>query len=252
MAEIQTLAEGGVREHILIAQDTTRFGMDTHGRSMLPELLERAAAIGGVRWLRVLYCYPDEADGRLLDVMAAHENICRYLDLPLQHAHPDVLRRMNRRGDIGEVKAFLRKARDMDFTLRTTMIVGFPGETEEQFDALMDFTREMEFDRLGAFTFSPEEDTPAAEMPNQVPDDVKAARLDELMTAQRDISLSRNQLRVGKTYTALIEETGADGEAVARTDREAPDADGICRLSGARGYKAGRVRARANHRRGRL
>ena len=239
LSEIRTLAEGGVREHILIAQDTTRFGMDTHGRSLLPDLLEHAAAIDGVRWLRVLYCYPDEADGRLLAVMAAHENICRYLDLPLQHAHPDVLRRMNRRGDIGEVKAFLRKARDMDFTLRTTMIVGFPGETEEHFRALMDFIREMEFDRLGAFTFSPEEDTPAAEMPDQVPEDVKAARLDELMTAQRDISLSRNKLRIGKTYTALIEETGADGEAVARTDREAPDADGICRLTGARGMEPG-------------
>jgi ribosomal protein S12 methylthiotransferase len=239
LAEIGTLAESGVREHILIAQDTTRFGMDTHGRSLLPDLLERAAAIEGVRWLRVLYCYPDEADERLLDTMAARENICRYLDLPLQHAHPDILKRMNRRGDIGGIKAFLRKARAMGFTLRTTMIVGFPGETDAHFRTLMSFVREMEFDRLGAFTFSPEEDTPAASMPGQVPDEVKAARLDELMTAQREISRGRSRLRIGQTATALIEEIGADGAAVARTDREAPDADGVCRLTGARGLTPG-------------
>ncbi len=239
LSEIRELAGAGVREHILIAQDTTRFGMDTHGRSLLPNLLEQAAAIPGVRWLRVLYCYPDEADERLLAVMAAHDNICKYLDLPLQHADPEILRRMNRRGDIGGVKAFLKKARAMGFTLRTTMIVGFPGETGQQFQTLMDFVRETEFDRLGAFAFSPEDDTPAASMPGQVEDDVKAARLDELMTAQQEISLKRNRLRIGQTATALLEEIGADGTAVARTDREAPDADGVCRVSGAEGLQPG-------------
>ena len=239
LAEIKTLAEGGVREHILIAQDTSRFGMDTHGKSMLPELLEQAAAIGGVRWLRVLYCYPDEVDDRLLEVMASHDAICRYIDLPLQHAHPDILRKMNRRGDIETVKAFLRKARAMGFTLRTTMIVGFPGETQEHFDALMAFIQEMQFDRLGAFAFSPEDDTPAARMPGQVPDAVKEERLDALMRAQQEISLVRNKLRIGQTVTALVEEVGEDGTAVARTQHEAPDADGVCRIANAQGIQPG-------------
>jgi len=239
LEEIRTLAEGGVREHILIAQDTSRFGMDTEGKSLLPDLLEQAAAIPGVRWLRVLYCYPDEVDGRLLTVMAAHDNICRYLDLPLQHADPAILKAMNRRGSIEDVKAFLRRARAMGFTLRTTMIVGFPGETGAQFQTLLDFVEEMRFDRLGAFTFSPEDDTPAALMPAQVPDAVKEERLDRLMTAQQAISLERNRLRVGQTVTALIEEAGEDGAAVARTDREAPDADGVCRVTGAQGIEPG-------------
>ena len=237
--EIQTLADGGVREHILIAQDTSRYGMDRHGRGMLPELLEKAADIRGVRWLRVLYCYPDEVDDRLLQVMAAHDNICKYIDLPLQHAHPDILRRMNRRGDIEEIKAFLLRARDMGFTLRTTMIVGFPGETDGHFRTLLDFVREMRFDRLGAFTYSPEDDTPAALMKGQVPETVKTARFDELMTLQQRISLERNRLRIGRTEEALLEEVGADGSAIARTASEAPDADGLCRIEGAQGLRPG-------------
>ncbi|HPF88232.1 MAG TPA: 30S ribosomal protein S12 methylthiotransferase RimO [Candidatus Limiplasma sp.] len=239
LSEIRTLAEGGVREHILIAQDTSRFGVDTYGKPMLPELLEQAAAIPGVRWLRVLYCYPDEVDRHLLDVMAAHDNICKYIDLPLQHAHPEILKRMNRRGDIEDVKVFLQQARSMGFTLRTTMITGFPGETEEHFAALMDFIKEIRFDRLGAFAFSPEDDTPAALMEDQVPDDVKQARLDMLMTAQQAISLERNRLRIGRTAPAVIETVADDGSAIARTDREAPDADGICHVSGAKGLVPG-------------
>ncbi len=239
LQEIRALAEGGVREHILIAQDTSRFGADRQGRSLLPELLEQAAAIPGVTWLRTLYCYPDEVDERLLTVMAAHANICKYIDLPLQHADPDILRRMNRRGDIETVKAFLKRARALGFTLRTTMIVGFPGETPEQFQTLMDFLEEMQFDRLGAFAFSPEDDTPAAMMPGQIPDKVKQARLDALMTAQQTISLKRNQLRIGQTVTALVEEIGENGTAIARTDREAPDADGVCRVTGAQGVQPG-------------
>jgi len=171
--------------------------------------------------------------------MAAHENICQYIDLPLQHAHPEILKRMNRRGDIETVKAFLLKARAMGFTLRTTMIVGFPGETDAHFQTLVNFIREMQFDRLGAFTFSPEDDTAAAMMPNQVPDDVKQQRLDELMTLQQDISLERNRLRIGQTATVLIEEIRENGSAVARTDREAPEADGVCTIADARGLQPG-------------
>lgn len=233
LAEIKQLAEQGVKEHILVAQDTSRFGMDTHGRSLLPELMTRAADIPGVEWLRVLYCYPDEIDQELLDAMASRPNICKYLDLPLQHADPDLLRAMNRRGDIEKTTVLLKRAREMDFTLRTTFITGFPGETTEQFDRLMDFVREIEFDRLGAFTYSPEEDTIAAEMPDQLPEEVKEKRLDTLMTAQQGISLKRNQLRVGTIERVLVESVGVDGIAIARSMKDAPDTDGIIKVTGA-------------------
>ncbi|MEG0492969.1 MAG: 30S ribosomal protein S12 methylthiotransferase RimO [Clostridia bacterium] len=233
LEEIKQLAAQGVREHVLVAQDTSRFGMDTHGRSLLPELMTRAADIEGVEWLRVLYCYPDEVDDELLEAMASRKNICKYLDLPLQHADPDLLRRMNRRGDIQKTRAFLKKAREMGFTLRTTFITGFPGETDEQFERLMDFVRDIRFDRVGAFTYSAEEDTPAAEMPEQVDEKVKQQRLDKLMTAQQAISLERNRLRVGQTERVLVESVGADGAGIGRSAAEAPETDGIVKLSGA-------------------
>ena len=230
--EIRALAEQGVREHVLVAQDTSRFGMDTHGRSLLPELMVRAADIPGVEWLRVLYCYPDEVDDTLLEAMASRPNICRYLDLPLQHADPQLLRRMNRRGDIEQTRAFLKKAREMGFTLRTTFITGFPGETDEQFERLMDFVRDVRFDRLGAFCYSAEDDTPAAAMPHQVPEDVKQRRLDRLMTEQQAISLERNRLRVDSEERVLVESVGADGLGVARSAAEAPETDGVIRVGG--------------------
>ncbi len=233
LSEIRALSQNGVREHVLVAQDTSRFGMDTHERSLLPDLLDQAARIDGVTWLRVLYCYPDEVDEHLLKVMAAHPNICRYIDLPLQHADPEVLRLMNRRGDMDKVRAFLHKAREMGFTLRTTMIVGFPGETEKQFEALLDFVREIRFDRLGAFAYSIEDDTPAAIMKDQVPETVKQERLDRLMTLQQQISLERNQLRIGQTELMLVESVRDDGVAIARSAAEAPDSDGLIYLSGA-------------------
>ncbi len=237
--EIRSLAARGVKEFVLVAQDTSRFGMDTEGRSLLPALLEQAAAIPGVEWLRVLYCYPDEVSDELLTVMAAHSNICRYIDLPLQHADPVVLRRMNRRGDMGKVRAFLTKAREMGFTLRTTLIVGFPGETEAQFDALLAFVREMQFDRLGAFAYSAEEDTPAATMGDQVPEEEKQRRLDAVMTLQQAISLERNRLRVGSEERVLVESIREDGAAVARSAAEAPDSDGLLYLTGAAGLAPG-------------
>lgn len=237
--EIRSLAARGVKEFVLVAQDTSRFGMDTEGRSLLPALLEQAAAIPGVEWLRVLYCYPDEVSDELLTVMAAHPNICRYIDLPLQHADPVVLRRMNRRGDMGKVRAFLTKAREMGFTLRTTLIVGFPGETEAQFDALLAFVREMQFDRLGAFAYSAEEDTPAATMGDQVPEEEKQRRLDAVMTLQQAISLERNRLRVGSEERVLVESIREDGAAVARSAAEAPDSDGLLYLTGAAGLSPG-------------
>ena len=233
LQEIRSLAAQGVREHVLVAQDTSRFGIDRGGRSLLPELMTRAADIEGVDWLRVLYCYPDEVDERLLEAMAAKPNICKYLDLPLQHADPELLRRMNRRGDIAKTRDFLKKARDMGFILRTTFITGFPGETDAQFDRLMDFVRDVRFDRLGAFAYSAEEDTPAAEMPDQVPEELKQRRLDTLMTAQQQIALERNQSRVGDTERVLVESVDDSGTGVGRSYAEAPETDGLIRFTGA-------------------
>ncbi|MBP3649498.1 MAG: 30S ribosomal protein S12 methylthiotransferase RimO, partial [Clostridia bacterium] len=232
LAEIADLAAQGVKEHVLIAQDTSRFGMDTHGKSLLPELMTRAADIPGVEWLRVLYTYPDEVDDALLEAMASRPNICRYLDLPLQHANPDILRRMNRRGDIEKTRALLKKARDMGFILRTTFITGFPGETEEQFGELMDFIEDVRFDRLGAFAYSPEDDTPAAEMDGQIDEDIKEDRLDRLMTAQQQISLERNESRIGEETLVLVENVRGDGTGTGRSWAEAPETDGVILLSG--------------------
>lgn len=232
LEEIRELASQGVKEHVLVAQDTSRYGMDAEGRTLLPELMERAAEIPGVEWLRVLYCYPDEVGEDLLGVMASKPNICKYLDLPLQHADPEILKRMNRRGDIVKTRDFLKKARAMGFTLRTTFITGFPGETDVQFDRLMAFVKDVRFDRLGAFAYSAEEDTPAAAMAGQVPEEVKEARLDTLMTAQQAISLERNRLRVGKVERVLVESVSGDGTGIGRSAAEAPETDGVIKVAG--------------------
>lgn len=223
LREIREMTGKGVREIILIAQDTTRYGIDT-GDS-LASLMDEAADIPGVEWLRVLYTYPDELDESVLDVMEKHENICKYLDLPLQHAAPGLLKRMNRRGTVTRTKQLLQSARDRGFCLRTTFIVGFPGETEADFRQLMDFTNEIRFDRMGAFAFSPEEDTPAYDMPGQIEESVKQQRLETLMALQGEISYQRNLKRVGKTEKVLV--TGKRGrDYTARSAWEAPDADG--------------------------
>ena len=224
--EVSRLAAAGVREHILVAQDTTRYGTDWQAHSALPELMARCAKIPGVDWLRVLYCYPDETDERLLDVIAQHDNICKYLDLPIQHINDEVLRRMHRRGDSRDIRRCLRLARERGLTLRTSIIVGFPGETEAQFEELLDFVREAQFDRLGAFTYSAEEGTPAARMPEQIPEEVKKERLDRLMTLQADISLRRNQARLGSVERVLVTDRGEDGLVLGRSEREAPETDG--------------------------
>jgi len=224
--EIEALAKQGVKEHILVAQDTTRFGTDRQEHSELPELLEKAAAIPGVEWLRVLYCYPDETDERLLDVIANTPNICKYLDLPIQHVNDTVLRRMHRRGDKADILRCIRGARERGLTLRTSIIVGFPGETEEQFEELLSVLKEAEFDRLGAFTYSPEEDTPAARLPDQIPEEIKQERLDRLMRMQQEISLKRNQARVGTVEKVLVTGMNEEGLLMGRSHREAPETDG--------------------------
>ncbi len=238
LREVECLAKQGVREHILVAQDTTRWGTDGGGHSKLPELRRACAAVDGVDWLRVLYCYPDETDDRLLDVIAETPSICAYLDLPIQHINDTLLRRMHRRGDASDIRRCLKGARARGLTLRTSIIVGFPGETEDQFRELLDFAEEAEFDRLGAFAYSAEEDTPAARLPDQIPEEVKQERLDRLMKLQAGISLRRNRARLGQTVRVLVTDT--DGRrALGRSEREAPETDGEIRFALRGGAKPG-------------
>ena len=224
--EIRSLAASGVREHILVAQDTTRYGTEDHPHTTLPDLMRKAAAIDGVDWLRVLYCYPDETNDELLDVLADADNVCPYLDIPIQHINADLLRRMHRRGTREDILRCVRGARERGLTLRTSLIVGFPGETEDQFKELLDFVAETEFDRLGAFAYSPEEGTPAAKMPDQIPDEIKQERLDRLMSLQQGISLKRNRARTGSVEQVLVTDTDGKGNVLGRSSREAPETDG--------------------------
>ena len=223
---MESLAKQGVREHVLVAQDTTRYGTDWQKASLLPELMRKAAQIEGVDWLRVLYCYPDEADISLLDTMAQAPNICKYLDLPIQHIDETILRRMRRRGDPRHIRSILHAARDRGFALRTSIITGFPGETEDDFNRLCDFLQELQFDRLGAFAFSPEEGTPAADMEDQIPPEVREERLDKLMKLQASISHNRNQQREGTTVKVLVTGDQGNGRYAGRSEWEAPEIDG--------------------------
>lgn len=226
LQEIDQLAKQGVREHILVAQDTTRYGTDNGGHTALPSLMKKAATIQGVDWLRVLYCYPDETNEELLDVLADTPNVCKYLDLPIQHIDPVLLRRMHRRGTDEDIIRCVKMAQERKLTLRTSIIVGFPGETEEQFQRLLDFIRFAKFDRLGAFTYSPEEGTPAARMEDQIPEEVKQERLDRLMNLQASISLEKNQARVGKVLNVLVTDHNEEGLCLGRSESEAPETDG--------------------------
>ena len=227
LEEIRFLAAEGVREHILVAQDTTRYGSDRQERYALSGLMRRAAEIDGVTWLRVLYCYPDETNDELLDLLADHPKICPYLDLPIQHVSPDILRRMRRRGTKEDILRCVKGAKNRNLTLRTSIIVGFPGETEDQFRELMDFVEEAEFDRLGTFMFSPEENTPAADMPDQIPDEIKQERFDRLMTLQQKISLKNNRKRIQTEEKVLITDIHPEEQAaLARSMREVPEEDG--------------------------
>lgn len=225
--EAKRLADRGVSELTVIAQDTSGYGVDRYGKSMLIPLLQALNGIEALHWVRVLYTYPDTVNEALLDTLAQGEKLIPYLDIPLQHIDDDILSRMHRRGS----GAYIRRLLDYlyknypDFTLRTTMMVGFPGETEEQFQTLLAFLRDYPFDRVGAFAFSPEEGTAAATMPDQVPDEVKQARLAALMAQQKPISLKRNQRWVGRETELLIEEL-TKTHAIGRTPREAPDVDG--------------------------
>ena len=236
--ECERLAEGGVTEITLIAQDTSRYGNDIYGKTRMSELLRRVAAIDKVKWVRVLYCYPDTTDDELLETIAHTPKVCAYLDLPLQHINDRLLKKMNRRGSSDWIKSRIEKCRQLGITLRTTMIVGFPGETEEEFQELMDFVRWARFDRLGAFAYSPEEDTPAAAMPDQIDQETKYRRLDQLMMLQQEISMEINESRVGEECTVLCE-GWEDGLYYGRSPKEAPESDGNIRFTAQREIQPG-------------
>lgn len=228
--EAEELAEQGVKELILVAQETTLYGKDLYGEKSLHRLLKELCRIADIRWIRILYCYPEEITDELIQVMKEEPKICHYLDLPIQHADDAVLKRMGRRTSRQELINIVGKLRREipDICLRTTLITGFPGETQEQHEKLMDFVDEMEFDRLGVFTYSPEEDTPAASMPDQIAEEVKEERQAELMELQQDIAFDNAQSMVGREVLVMIEGRVADENAyVGRTYRDAPNVDGL-------------------------
>ncbi len=227
--EAEYLARNGVRELILVAQETTVYGKDLYGEKALPKLLQKLCCIDGIRWVRILYCYPEEITDELIEVIKSEPKICRYLDIPIQHASDPVLRRMGRRTTNKDLRDIIGKLRREipDIALRTTLITGFPGESEEDHEILMDFVDEMEFDRLGVFTYSPEEDTPAASMEGQIDEETKLSRRDELMELQQEISYEKSQRLVGRRLEVMIEGKAADEDVyVGRTYMDAPGVDG--------------------------
>ncbi|MGE5586419.1 MAG: 30S ribosomal protein S12 methylthiotransferase RimO [Bacillota bacterium] len=231
VAEARKLARDGAKELILIAQDTTRYGEDVYGRPSLARLLREVCKIDGLRWVRVLYMYPTRVTDELIEVMASEAKVCKYVDLPLQHADDDILRAMNRRGtsdDAREVIARLRRAIP-DVTIRSTFIVGFPGETEEKFERLIGFLEEVRLDRVGVFAYSPESGTPAARLRGRVPARVKERRRREAMEVQRAISREKNGARMGNAYDVLIEGRSEESDlvTVGRSQAEAPEIDGL-------------------------
>ena len=228
--QAEELAKKGVKELILVAQETTLYGVDLYGKKSLPELLRRLAGIAGIYWIRILYCYPEEITDELIDVMATEPKICHYLDIPIQHASDAVPKRMGRKTDQASLRRVIAKLRERipDICLRTTLISGFPGETQEDFEELYNFVDEMEFDRLGVFPYSREEDTAADAMEDQIPEEIKCQRRDELMELQREIAFEKAKAQKGRRLKVFIEGWLADeGVYVGRTYMDAPGVDGM-------------------------
>ncbi len=238
--EARFLADSGITELILVAQETTIYGTDLYGRKMLPELLTRLCRIEGVKWIRILYCYPEEIDDELIRVMKEEPKICHYLDLPIQSGSDGILKRMGRRTNNAEIRALIEHLREEipDICLRTTLISGFPGETAQDHNETMSLVRDMKFDRLGVFTYSQEEGTPAATMPDQVSERTKTMRRNKIMKLQQEIAFEAASRMVGRTVEAVIEGRIADEEDedgltyVARTYKDAPDIDGYLFITG--------------------
>ncbi len=227
--EAEQLVEGGVKELILVAQETTLYGKDLYGKKSLPELLRRLCKIPGLMWVRLLYCYPEEIDDDLIQIMKEEPKICNYLDIPIQHAADNVLKRMGRRTNQQQLRDIIERLRTEipDICLRTTLITGFPGETQEDFEELYRFVNEMEFDRLGIFAYSQEEDTPAATMDEQIDEEVKCSRRDELMELQQAIAFEKAEEKIGSVMTVMVEGRAVEEDIyVARTYMDAPNVDG--------------------------
>ena len=230
LKEAQDLAEQGVKELILVAQETTLYGKDLYGEKSLPKLLRELCKISGIRWIRILYCYPEEITDELIQVMKEEPKICHYLDLPIQHANDTILKRMGRRTSKQELIDIVQKLRKEipDICLRTTLITGFPGETQEQHEEVMEFIDTLEFDRLGAFTYSPEKDTPAATFEDQIDEEVKEDRQADIMELQQEIAFDKAEDMIGREVLVMIEGKVADENAyVGRTYRDAPNVDGL-------------------------
>lgn len=232
--EAKQLAESGVKELILIAQDTTSYGLDLYGELKLPELLNELCKIDSIEWIRLLYCYPDRITDELIETMKNQEKVVNYIDLPLQHADDKILKAMNRRGDQALIRNVISKLRTEipDVVIRTTFIVGFPGEGEEEFETLAEFVNEIEFDRLGVFTFSPQEGTPAFDMEDQVDEDIKTRRGEVIMQDQYSIMEEKNNEKIGKTYRVVVEDyDGYSDSYTGRTYMDAPEIDGIVKFT---------------------
>lgn len=251
--EARSLAEAGVRELVLVAQETTRYGMDLYGEKKLPGLLRELCRIPQLYWIRILYCYPEEITEELIQTIKEEKKICHYLDIPIQHASDAVLKRMGRRTDSAGIRAMVEKLRREipDICLRTTLIAGFPQETDKDHEIMMEFVDEMEFDRLGVFTYSAEEGTPAAEMEGQIGEDVKEERRDAIMELQQEIAYEKAGDMIGRELYAMVEGKVADEDAyVARTYKDAPNVDGYLFIRTARSLMSGdfvKVRITGSH-----
>ncbi|MGI6119326.1 MAG: 30S ribosomal protein S12 methylthiotransferase RimO [Desulfosporosinus sp.] len=228
ISEVQEMASQGVKEIIVIAQDTTRYGYDLYGELRLPQLIHKLARIKGIEWIRLMYCYPERFTDELIETMCEEPKVCKYVDLPLQHADNRILKQMNRRGTIEEAEVLIGKLRDAmpDITIRTTMITGFPGESEKEFQTMVDFIERVKFDRLGVFAYSQEENTPAGLRLDQVLPEVREQRRERIMQIQQEISLAIQQRWVGQVVTVMLEQRQPDGRWMGRTEGDAPEIDG--------------------------
>ena len=234
LKEAKTLAEKGVTELILVAQDTTMYGIDLYKELRLPKLLEKLCKISGIRWIRLQYCYPESVTDELIDIVAKEEKICKYIDIPFQHASTKVLKNMKRRSTLEKNREIIKKLREKipGIVIRSTFITGFPGETEEDFKTLKEFVKEAEFERLGVFAYSPEEGTKAAEMENQIDENLKNRRKDEIMELQSHVSLEKNKEKIGKEITVLCEEKIGNNIFCGRSEADSPEVDGTVVFKG--------------------
>lgn len=241
LEETKQLAAAGCKELILIAQDVTNYGVDLYGEYMLPELLKKLCRIDGIEWIRLMYCYEDRITDELIEVMAEEPKICKYIDIPIQHSSDDVLKAMLRRSTEDSIRNTIArlKARIPDIHIRTTLIVGFPGETDEDYEKLLEFVEEMRFARLGVFAYSQEENTVAGEMQDQIDEEIKEERLTGIMRAQLEISLELNKEKIGKTFKVLVEERDEDGSYIGRTEFDAPEIDNSVLFTSHRQLNAG-------------